>query len=51
MLALLSPEPKSLLASTPGNNFIADAVAELGRPEEIRQVFADFQQYLYQSVA
>jgi type I restriction enzyme, R subunit len=27
---------------------IADAVADLGRPEEIGQVFAGFQQYLYQ---
>ena len=30
------------------NNSIADAVADLGRPEEIGEVFADFQQYLYQ---
>ncbi len=27
---------------------IPDATAELGRPEEIRKVFSDFQQYLYQ---
>ena len=27
---------------------IADAVADLGRPEEIRDVFAGFQKYLYQ---
>ena len=33
------------------NNSIADAVAELGRPEEIGKVFADFQQYLYRVVA
>lgn len=33
------------------NNSIADAVADLGRPEEIGQVFADFQQYLYQGAA
>ena len=32
------------------NNSIADAVADLGRPEEIGTVFADFQQYLYQGV-
>jgi len=34
------------------NNAIADAIAELGQPEEIKQVFAGFQQYLYpQSIA
>ena len=33
------------------NNSIADAVADLGRPEEIGKVFADFQQYLYQGAA
>jgi len=27
---------------------IADAVADLGRPEEIGKVFAGFQKYLYQ---
>jgi type I restriction enzyme R subunit len=31
------------------HNSIADAVADLGRPEEIGQVFAGFQQYLYRS--
>jgi type I restriction enzyme R subunit len=31
------------------NNSIADAVADLGRPEEIGKVFASFQQYLYQA--
>ena len=30
------------------NNAIADAVADLGQPEEIGKVFAGFQQYLYQ---
>jgi hypothetical protein len=29
------------------HNAIADAVTDLGRPEEIRSVFAGFQQYLY----
>jgi type I restriction enzyme R subunit len=29
------------------HNAIADAVADLGQPEEIREVFAGFQQYLY----
>ena len=31
-------------------NSIADAVADLGRPEEIGRVFSGFQRYLYQSV-
>ena len=30
---------------------IADAVADLGKPEEIGQVFTGFQRYLYQDVA
>jgi type I restriction enzyme R subunit len=30
------------------NNSIADAVADLGKPEEIGQVFTGFQKYLYQ---
>jgi type I restriction enzyme R subunit len=30
---------------------IADAVADLGRPDEIGRVFADFQKYLYQHQA
>jgi type I restriction enzyme R subunit len=30
---------------------IADAVADLGRPEEIGKVFAGFQKYLYQRQA
>jgi type I restriction enzyme R subunit len=29
------------------NNAIADAVADLGRPEEIGSIFTSFQQYLY----
>jgi type I restriction enzyme R subunit len=33
------------------NNAIADAVADLGRPEEIGRVFAGFQKYLYERVA
>jgi type I restriction enzyme R subunit len=31
-------------------NAIADAVADLGRPEEIGYIFAGFQKYLYQQV-
>jgi type I restriction enzyme R subunit len=33
------------------HNSIADAVADLGRPEEIGSVFAGFQKYLYQQQA
>jgi type I restriction enzyme R subunit len=33
------------------NNAIADAVADLGRPEEIGYVFTGFQKYLYQDAA
>lgn len=33
------------------HNSIADAVADLGRPEEIGNVFASFQKYLYQQAA
>ena len=29
---------------------LADAVADLGRPDEIRKVFTGFQKYLYQEV-
>jgi type I restriction enzyme R subunit len=32
-------------------NSIADAVADLGRPEEINRIFVGFQKYLYQAVA
>ena len=33
------------------NNSIADAVTDLGRPEEINRVFTGFQKYLYQVLA
>jgi type I restriction enzyme R subunit len=33
------------------NNAIADAVADLGRPEEIGKIFAGFQKYLYQQAS
>jgi len=33
------------------HNAIADAVADLGKPDEIRKVFAGFQKYLYQEAA
>ncbi len=32
-------------------NSIADAVADLGRPEQIGQLFAGFQKYLYEAAA
>jgi type I restriction enzyme R subunit len=32
-------------------NSIADAVADLGRPEEIGQLFSGFQRYLYEASA
>ena len=32
------------------HNSIADAVADLGKPEEIGKVFAGFQKYLYQDM-
>jgi hypothetical protein len=37
----------NLFTETGYHNSIADTVADLGRPEEIGQVFAGFQQYLY----
>jgi len=33
------------------HNSIADAVADLGRPEEIGKVFVGFQRFLYQEAA
>ncbi|CBE69249.1 Type III restriction enzyme, res subunit (fragment) [Candidatus Methylomirabilis oxygeniifera] len=33
------------------HNSIADAVADLGRPDEIGRVFTGFQKYLYQQQA
>lgn len=33
------------------HNSIADAVADLGKPEQIGQVFTGFQRYLYQKAA
>ncbi len=32
-------------------NSIADAVADLGKPEEIGRLFASFQRYLYEPAA
>jgi len=44
----LEQEKLSHLLRLKYHNSIADAVADLGRPEEIGRVFAGFQKYLYQ---
>ena len=44
----LDREKLSPLLRLKYNNAIADAVADLGRPEEIGYIFAGFQKYLYQ---
>ncbi|MCM2275260.1 MAG: DEAD/DEAH box helicase family protein [Candidatus Didemnitutus sp.] len=43
----LSPEKLRPLLRLKYKNSIADAMAELGQPEQIGQLFADFQKYLY----
>jgi type I restriction enzyme R subunit len=47
----LAQEKLSPLLKLKYHNAIADAVADLGRPEEIGKVFAGFQKYLYQHQA
>ena len=47
----LAQEKLSPLLKLKYQNAIADAVADLGRPEEIGRVFAGFQKYLYQQQA
>ncbi len=44
----LAQEKLSPLLKLKYHDAIADAVADLGRPEEIGKVFAGFQKYLYQ---
>lgn len=44
----LDKEKLSPLLRLKYNNAIADAIADLGRPEEIGKVFSGFQQYLYE---
>jgi type I restriction enzyme, R subunit len=44
----LDKEKLSPLLKLRYNNAIADAVADLGRPEEIGKIFSGFQKYLYQ---
>ena len=43
----LAQDKLSPLLKLKYHNAIADAVADLGKPEEIGKVFAGFQQYLY----
>lgn len=47
----LDPEKLTPLLRLRYRDSIADAVAELGRPEEIRQVFTGFQRFLYERAA
>jgi type I restriction enzyme R subunit len=47
----LDREKLSPLLKLKYNNAISDAVADLGKPEEIGKIFAGFQKYLYQDVA
>ncbi len=47
----LDQEKLSPLLKLKYNNAIADAIADLGRPEEIGTVFSGFQKYLYDQVA
>ena len=47
----LASEKLSPLLKLKYNNAIADAIADLGKPEEIGRVFAGFQKYLYREVA
>ena len=46
----LAQDKLSPLLKLKYHNAIADAVADLGRPEEIGRVFAGFQKYLYQDM-
>jgi type I restriction enzyme R subunit len=47
----LDKEKLSPLLKLKYNNAIADAIADLGKPEDIGKVFAGFQKYLYQRAA
>ena len=50
-VAELDQEKLTPLLRLKYHNSIADAVADLGRPEEIGKVFSGFQKYLYQQQA
>ena len=43
----LDPEKLTPLLRLKYSNSISDAIADLGRPEEISKVFVGFQKYLY----
>ncbi len=43
----LDPEKLSPLLKLKYKNALADAFAELGKPDQVRRVFVDFQKYLY----
>ena len=45
----LDPEKLSPLLKLKYNNALADAFAELGRPDQVRRVFVDFQRHLYRA--
>ena len=47
----LDQEKLSPLLRLKYGNSIADAVTNLGKPDEIRRVFSGFQKYLYQAAA
>jgi len=47
----LAPDKLTPLLKLKYHNALADAVADLGQPDEIGKVFAGFQQYLYQPPA
>ena len=47
----LDQEKLTLLLRLKYQDSIADAVADLGQPEEILKVFSGFQKYLYQQHA
>ena len=47
----LDQEKLTTLLRLKYHNSIADAVADLGKPDEIGKTFAGFQQYLYQGAA
>lgn len=47
----LDQEKLSPLLQLKYHNSIADAIADLGRPEEIGKIFAGFQRYLYETKA
>jgi len=47
----LSQEKLTPLLRLKYHNAIADAVADLGEPEEIGKVFSGFQKYLYNEAA